>query len=458
MKNNTPKDSYVIIGGGLAGLFSAKVLLNRGCKNIYIIEKSSETGGLLQHTTVKNPLGDSRDFSFDYGTHFVLEPQDPHIKKLIQEDINQQEYHIYQGSLQEAHVLNGQLYEQSGCANISALSADKQTQIKKELKHLHHQNTPSNILTFKDECLQRYGNTATKEIYAPAYSKFTGMHLKNLTLSMGSFFAPSRLIINDKKTSKELKEDPDWDWRIAYTDCKDGTSDIVKYYPKQKGIGHWLNKVADNLIKQGVTILTHTTVERLETEESQLKKVHLSNGEVLNCKQLIWSLPAVFLAMLTKTDVPSQKPLMRQVLAINILTDKKPIERPYWITVYDEKIKSYRITLYDNFAPAYSDVYQITVEVLHGGDCAAGDELEQEIFNELKSMKIIDQSAQKLWSHSLNKPEGFPVLSSSHLETYIQQHNILEKKYHNLEIVGRRPDTGGGQIAIMDYIWKNIGE
>ena len=41
----TPHGSHIIVGGGLAGLFSAKVLIERGYSNIVIVEKSSNIGG-----------------------------------------------------------------------------------------------------------------------------------------------------------------------------------------------------------------------------------------------------------------------------------------------------------------------------------------------------------------------------------------------------------------------------
>jgi len=39
---------HVIVGGGLAGLFVAKRLLNKGTKKIIIIEKNKNLGGLLK--------------------------------------------------------------------------------------------------------------------------------------------------------------------------------------------------------------------------------------------------------------------------------------------------------------------------------------------------------------------------------------------------------------------------
>tara|TARA_R110002095_G_scaffold216396_1_gene213465 strand:+ start:117 stop:566 length:450 start_codon:yes stop_codon:yes gene_type:complete len=147
---------------------------------------------------------------------------------------------------------------------------------------------------------------------------------------------------------------------------------------------------------------------------------------------------------------------MRHVTVVNILTDKKPIERPYWMTIYDKHRKSYRVTLYNNFAPTDSDVYRITVEILHDGNSQIDDAFSDHVFTELKEMKIVDSTAKKLWSDCANKKDGFPIVSQENKDIYIEQHRILENKYKNVEIVGRRPDIGFGQIPIMQHIYDKL--
>ena len=450
------QSAHIIVGGGLAGLFSARVLIERGYSSIVVVEKSPKAGGLLQHIVIENPLEDGRNFCFDQGTHFVLEPNDPNLRQLMQADISLEEYTSFNGSLQEAHILNGRLYQQSGCPFTGSLNSEIQQQIKDELEALHQAPKSSQKSeNFYEECIKRYGHTATDIIYKPAYEKFTGMALNALDVSMGNFFAPGRLIVDDQENSIALKKDPDWDWRIAFSDCNDSASDIVKYYPRTGGIGYWLETMTLNLQKNGVRILTDTTIDQIETEDVYIKNITLSSGEKLECEKLIWSLPAIFLAIQTSTDVPSKKPVMRQVSLVHLLLDRRPIERPHWITVYDQNLLSYRITLYDNFTSSHHDVSRITVEILHDGELNK-EGLEDKVFAELKTLGIVPPDTQKLWAGRANKPQGFPVLSASHRQTYIKQNQILEQTYNNLVIVGRRPDTGGGQLDIMNHIWNTL--
>ena len=113
------------------------------------------------------------------------------------------------------------------------------------------------------------------------------------------------------------------------------------------------------------------------------------------------------------------------------------------------------MTLYDNFTISHNNVFRVTVEVLHGGEHNE-EVLEDKVFAELKTLGIIPPDTTKLWVGHSNKSQGFPVLSSSHKETYIKQNQILEQTYNNLKIVGGRPDTGGGQLAIMNHIWNTL--
>ena len=65
-----PKN-IVIVGAGLTGLSIAKILRKK--KNVYIIEASSNLGGILSSVKI------DKDY-FDFGTHFLRETG---IKKLF---------------------------------------------------------------------------------------------------------------------------------------------------------------------------------------------------------------------------------------------------------------------------------------------------------------------------------------------------------------------------------------
>ena len=74
------------------------------------------------------------------------------------------------------------------------------------------------------------------------------------------------------------------------------------------------------------------------------------------------SLP-IFLGRMADIQMPSAPPKIRSVSIFNFITDQEPTAGPYWITVYDDKMLSYRVTLYSNFVPEqHKGFYRISVE------------------------------------------------------------------------------------------------
>ena len=109
-----PKDyHYVIAGGGISGLFAADALVSLGAKHITIVEKSAELGGLLRSSRNQNPLDSELDFTFDYGTHFILKTGDEKIDAILDQTISCSDYIEYKDSLPEGQYINGQLYTDS---------------------------------------------------------------------------------------------------------------------------------------------------------------------------------------------------------------------------------------------------------------------------------------------------------------------------------------------------------
>jgi protoporphyrinogen oxidase len=450
--------TFVIVGAGLAGLFAARTLYHFGIRDIHIIEKSNNVGGLLQSTVASNPLGDGVDYSFDIGTHFVLSTAQPEIDNVILQDVKEEDYCEFHNSLQEGHYINGKLSDRSGCIDIAHFSETLQSEIRSQIGKLVENNKDESHDFLYDACVEKYGVIATESILEPIFEKLTGQSSKKLSSKMEGTLFPSRLIIEDRARSKVLKRSPEWDMRIAFADCSDSTSDILKRYPKQGGIGQWVGGMAENLVEDGIEIHTGRTADSVTGVSGKIESIALSNGSSIDCCHLIWTLPPIFLAIAAKVDVPSVKPSMRRVGIVNFLIDQRPIKRPYWITVCDPHLRAFRVTLYDNFSEveAKTETYRVTVEVLHDGSFEGSREDQDTILAELRTMGIVPQHSKALWSEAANVSEGFPILTPAILETTLKQIEILEGDFKNVSIVGRRPDRGHGQISVLTDIYESI--
>ena len=71
-------------------------------------------------------------------------------------------------------------------------------------------------------------------------------------------------------------------------------------------------------------------------------------------------------------------------------------------------------------------------------------------------MNIVPRNTNILWSGSANKSEGFPILTPTLMKTTMKQIEILENRFYNLSIVGRRPDKDSGQVAVMKNVYETI--
>ncbi|MEZ5813487.1 MAG: FAD-dependent oxidoreductase [Alphaproteobacteria bacterium] len=461
-QNMKTDDCYVIAGGGLAGLFAAKTLRASGVKNIYIIEKSDGVDGLLSSRSVSY---DGAEYSFDAGTHFILSTNDPDIDALMQQDLDGLDLREYRGSLFEGHAANGRLYQESGCVNLGLFSADVQNAVRAELEALtsssssdvSEQGKPSNLF---EAFVSRYGRSAAAHIYGSIFEKITGQDAKMVAPEMEVLFVPPRLIIADREESVALKKKPEWDDRIAFADCLDGTSDVVKYYPKTGGIHEWPKVMAANLEREGVQILNNCSIQKVNAEGKVIRSVTLSNGEEIRCDHVVWTLPPALFGFCSDVELPMKRPVMRSVGVVNILTDRRPVERPYWINIYDPDFQTFRVTLYGNFAPRqpHNGVYKITAEIINDGGFEGSEEEQKLVFEELQKLSILPEDAQLLYSEANQKAEGFPVLTPDLLETSRQQVALLEEGFDNLILAGGLPDKGYGQVAAMRTAYFAIQE
>jgi len=422
-----------------------------GIKNITIVEKSAELGGLLKSISIQDPIDDGQDYVFDYGTHFILKTGDPEIDTILDSDLSSDSFHTYKDSLPEGQFLNGQLYPHSGCANATLFSQDVYDGIYKGIAERTEQKGAANGNNLNDVIVTKYGQAVADNIYGPALQKFTGAALEDLDPSLESAFTSGRVILFDREKSIEQKQKPEWDNVIAYAHYEDGTSSFLKHYPKQGGVELWITEMIDDLRNAGVRILTKCEITSVELINNKIQNITLSNEEQIQTDLLLWTIPAVFASRLLDIQMPSAPPKMRSVSVVNIITDKKPIAGPYWITVYDSAKTSFRVTLYDNYQP--SDLKsRISVEVLHEKGHVFDDCFEQNIFDELKEMKIIDNDASLLWCNTALIPNGFSVSSPGDLEIYNKQEDHIHSSVQNMHVVSRYRSGHHGQISIM----KNI--
>lgn len=439
----------VVVGGGLAGIVSARLLAENGQK-VSLVEREDTCGGLLRS------LSTDGEFTFDYGTHFALTTGIDALDEMLFEDMSHDEWHIFTGSLKEGHYFNGHFYGESGCPDVRTLPAQIYRQGVAELMSATPATTvPENL---EVSLLASFGKTFTNKVFRPVMRKFTGSDLSQLHPETHKGFGLSRLIVFDAERSSELKKDPFFDDRIAFTDSSHGVSTIKKYYPRSGGIDRWLNYHIGKLKDLGVDILTERLVSNITFDDDTVRAVTLSDGADIACDELIWTLPTALLLRLSgRLQNGSAPPSFRNVLLFHFVFDQPVQIDDHWITCYDDTFLTYRATLYPNITN--DDVapppHRVTVEVLSGetGDL---DVMIPRIRSELIELGVIDQSAKTVYQFAHAVERALPVTTTDFHTAAQAQRAVVRDTYSNVRLFGQ---AGGGNkmISLLHEIWDTSG-
>ena len=109
-------------------------------------------------------------------------------------------------------------------AIIILLSASKNTGT--------HNNLKAKLVTV-------YGTTFTQHVFEPILRSFTGCSLEDLHPSANLPYLLTRLIVLGSEASIQIKKSDLYDSKIAWTKNSDGTSNILKLYPKSSSLTIW---------------------------------------------------------------------------------------------------------------------------------------------------------------------------------------------------------------------------
>ena len=440
--------SAIIVGGGIAGLFAGLLLAREGSHDIHLIERDARVGGLFRST--RYPGGPT----YDMGIHYAIETGTAEVDSVLFDELVEDEWHIFSDSLPEAHVFGGRLNIESGCIDARALPDDLYTRGLVEL--LDCRDAPTDVRTLAEELETEYGPTFTEHIFRPVMRKLTGCELEALAPGAQHRFHIPRLIALSSDAAKRLKRLPEFDRRIAYTRISDGRSAIRKFYPRHGGIGGWPERMANRLVAAGTRISTGVRVDGVTTDGGRATSVVLSNGEILSCDLLIWTVPLVFLARALGARIAQTRPTFRHVLLLHYFFEKGVIPDIHWVSIYDENRAVYRATLYDNIAPAdFLDGSRVTVEVLRSASGGDVEETNRQVRGELADLGLVeDVPSGRLMGHEW-LPNALPLkLAENDSDTPSPDPlNGLA----NVIAVGSA--TGGtfSQTAVLESVMAEIG-
>jgi len=443
------KENNIVVGGGIAGILSSLILAKRGC-NVTLIENSSELGGLLS----------SREHEgfgwFDNGTHILSESGNSEIDSLLFQECYGNDW------IQHQYV--------SSCSYYSGKISTKKFLDARLLPKAIYENgfnelmsLPENYGPFsnlEERIKATFGNVFAENIFAPVMYKFTGQFLSELSDNAHHLIGIKRLICSTSDESRELKSKSKWhDERLAFHDPEEGMQDALHFYPKRHGIGLWAESVNMRLQKLGVNVLTNTAIKKINIQNSHVNEIVLNNDEVINCDQLVWSVPVIFLLKASGIDTVVQKaPSLCKVIIIDMVIDQPLQFDEFYLTCHDSSLKIFRITNY--FAlqdrPDNSSQYRLSVEIKVPPNSKINNEsiAIDDVLNEMKQMKIVTQNTKVLKNWVMEIKQGFPLPTPDFKNNSERLIKDATDSISNLVLVGRST----GRTFFMNDVIKEVTE
>ena len=328
-------------------------------------------------------------------------------------------------NIAKANYFNGSMNTKNCYVDISNLSAQDYSKACDEL--LIENN--SDEVDLESFFINRFGKTIYRKIAKPVSKKYMGIDPSLLSEKAGSFFDLSRVLAFDDVTTRVLVESESYNLKLGHHNKSKG---VNKFYPKEGGMGGLIDLLLGKLNDMGVNIKLSTNIKYIIQENG--KVLSLFTDEQISTDNLVWTLPSSYLSSLCGLDRKISPPKFRNTAIFDFTFEKALNSMATFINVYDVKMLSGRVTLYQNLSQPSN--YSYSVEVL-ADDCIDLDTVIDSIQNELTEMGIVKKGNQCIFKHYRPLRNGFPILTKELVESQCQLSEYCENFFQNVTFIGR---------------------
>lgn len=415
-----------VVGGGVAGLLSA-ILLRRLGVEVTLVDKDLACGGLLNSTVAANSV------SFDYGTHYLTDTGVAEIDELLHGWLRPEQWRSFQ-LIRTGNYFRGAMYGLSPFIDARQLGeADFKAGFAELLATRPFDAAQCSNLR---DLLERHsGPTFTRLIHAPILWKQLGAKLEDLHPLTP--FVLKRLVCAGAEESRRLKQDPFLDGKIAFASYDEGVKPARHFYPRQGGLGQWVRGLEKSLEAAGAQFRLGRTVTEVRRRGKVVTDVLLDDGSVLPSDLLVWTIPPFLLLKAASIAFESAPVKARPIGLYHLTFDRPFLESNYYVTCFDEALRSFRVTLYPSTrGDAQAPPFNCTVEVI----VDAASQLEPSgdtVLQELAHMGIVSPDARLLHRELQVVPVGFPATTHGFMAAAAKQSALAAEHLHNALLLGR---------------------
>jgi len=438
----TSNNKIVLVGGSFTNMLLAlKLKLDNPLREITIIEKNKELGGLYRtfHYDEIN--------KFDLEVHMYSDTGDQEIDNLVYELLPENQWNVLQGTKRDiaGTYFKGRLQLNTSYVDLRSFPKEKKSRFLGDLfLNINEVTKPYEYSNTEDFLRAKFGNGLFEEIFSPILEKHYKTDAKNLDVMATHIIPFNRVAIYEDEELADLMQAERIRSRIAFPDqhklpsCYQRDSRIL--YPNKFGIDQITNALAEKLTKLGVKLFTETNIEKVNIVNKTINGISIETPrgkEELNLDRIFWGAGLLSLSKILnlkqKINFESQKAAF-----VNLKFDKALKSKDlYYFYVFDSGFSTFRVTNYAAYCPNAADESGFPVCVcVWPEQNATAEEIRETAIRELKAMSVIDDS-YKINFSAVEFSNGFPKMTSNNINQMDQlRNNIQELKISNLNTVG----------------------
>ena len=433
MSSDITQNPVVIVGGGVAGLVCAHILLEQGIE-VVIIERLETLGGLARSFVYEN------GFVFDCGPH-RFDVTNPNVRAYVERILEQN--HTYFPRKSEVYFKEKYYGWPIKLQNLVQLPKDIALKALLDLAVNGFKKYGED--NFQNYILRQYGPTLYKHFFEGYSVKFLGIH-PNITHSDWAKVGINRAIINDNAQMQNLFQ------LLKSTFLQVNQAPQKFVYPKGGMQDAW-DSVAEKVRALGGTIITGAEAQ-LEHQDGRIVSVSAA-GRTFQPSKVVWTAPINVACKQLDIKGPDLKYL--GLLLFNVMV-KEEAPRDYQWCYYGATDLIFNRISTPKFLSPYTCPTPDTVGYCCEVTCMVGDEkwrhgerLTDWIIDDLLKVGMLKDRNSVIDVRLERLPNSYPVYTSNYPQELALARESLSK-FENLVLAGR---TGLFWYNNMDHSIEN---
>ncbi len=436
MKNK----NIIIVGSGIAGILSARMFAREN--HVTLVERDNVIGGLLRSHQHEG-------LWFDIGAHLLGETGTSDLDDLIFGNRSKEQYIFFE------YLKAGNYFKALTNNYFLDIRRIKQEHYSKACEELLVETKTEGANNLQDQLIAQFGPTLTNNVFSPVMFKFFGLDLKDLAPDSHIIFGLKRVIAFDPQQTRELKKKPYLDDKLGFHSYTEGIPSGRAFYPRENGVGDWINYLEGQLKNDGVTIALKSNITAIQSSGDMIQSTSLDDGSELDCDHLIWTVPSFLLLKAARIPIERKlhPPKMVSTVVIDYIVDKPYLSDLHYFYCFDPDYSTFRVTLYHNFNGVQdTGRHGVTCEALVSGNVNL-QELEDTMFDELKLMGIISKTTQLTYSKGRIIGGGFPAPTLMLKEQTHYVNHFAANRFDNLNLLGK---AAGKSFFMSDVLLETF--